>query len=446
MLETDLSAYTAMKNRTKAPNTGRVSKAVSNSRYGLRSRQAPPSTPEATSNRPPGRGTANFEPQFENITGNCAMEDTSKQAVVELMKIIRNQDYLRQLLSSLNYSYKESPLSELSNEDIRNGFSKLRDIARSIYKLESSDELPNCRTSCRKEHSTEYYSSIPHEFVRKPHPVINREDLVAKELELLTILSYMKDMGEDITIGDEEVIVLSRNGNEFLHVERYLNQSHSDGYRNYEVKDIFRIKRRGETERFKSFQSSNSTSKSRLLWHGSPVTSYGGILSHGLRVAPVRDPQSGDLLCRGIHFADMSCVSTEHCHSDSTGGEALLLLCEVEVGESPLEMFSSSLKTGNVTNKSNKYSTFIRGRTGPTQWIDAADIHESLIGIEMVIICFPRYFPRYRTLLLILVIIQPDPTCDPSDTSYPYAPSNYNKYICYNESQIQIRYLVRIQF
>ncbi|EXL66119.1 hypothetical protein FOPG_17686 [Fusarium oxysporum f. sp. conglutinans race 2 54008] len=351
------------------------------------------------------------------------MEDTSKQAVVELMKIIRNQDYLRQLLSSLNYNYKESPLSEVSKEDIRNGFSKLRDIARSIYKLESSDELPNCRTSCRKEHSTEYYSSIPHEFLRKPHPVINREDLVAKELELLTILSYMKDMGEDITIGDEEVIVLSRNGNEFLHVERYLNQSHSDGYRNYEVKDIFRIKRRGEAERFKSFQSSNSTSKSRLLWHGSPVTSYGGILSHGLRVAPVGDPQSGDLLCKGIHFADMSCVSTEHCHSDSTGGEALLLLCEVEVGESPLEVFSSSLKTGNVTNKSNKYSTFIRGRTGPTQWIDAADIHESLIGIEM-----------------------PDPTCDPSDTSYPYAPSNYNKYICYNESQIQIRYLVRIQF
>ncbi|EXK26006.1 hypothetical protein FOMG_17406 [Fusarium oxysporum f. sp. melonis 26406] len=285
-----------MINRKKARKLGRGSNTAPNRQYSLRSgrqlQQATPSTPDVTSNRPQGQRTANSKAQSENVTGNCVMEETSKQAVVELMKIIRNQDYLRQLLSSLNYNYTESPLSELSKEDIRNGFSKLRDIARSIYKLESSDELPNCRTSCRTEHSTEYYSSIPHEFLRKPHPVINREDLVAKELELLTILSYMKDMGEDITIGDEEVIVLSRNGNEFLHVERYLNQSHSDDYRNYEVKDIFRIKRRGEAERFKSFQSSNSTSKSRLLWHGSPVTNYGGILSHGLRVAPIEDPQS----------------------------------------------------------------------------------------------------------------------------------------------------------
>ncbi|KAF5240816.1 hypothetical protein FANTH_9404 [Fusarium anthophilum] len=408
-----------MSTRTEARSLEGGSNEAPQKRYSLRSG---PSAQQAAQ-RPPRATRQGKVSAHSNVTGNYVAEEKSKPANVELMKIIRNQDYLKQLLSSMDYNYKRYPPGELSKDDIRRGFSKLKDIARSIYKLESSDEVPKCRTLCRKQDSTEYYSSIPHEFLRKPHPVINSDNLIAKELELLTILSYIKDMSEDITISDEEVTTSRRNENEFLHVERYLNQSHDDEYRNYEVKDIFRVKRRGEAERSKSFQSSNSTSKSCLLWHGSPVSSYGGILSHGLRVAPVQEPQSSDLLCKGICFADMSCVSIEHCRSHSTGGEALLLLCEVEVGESPLEMFSSSLKTGSVTNKSNKYSTFIRGRTGPIQWIDAAIIHESLMGIQM-----------------------PDPTFDPSYTSYPYAPSNYNNYICYNESQIHICYLVRLQF
>ncbi|KAF5707887.1 hypothetical protein FMUND_10870 [Fusarium mundagurra] len=413
-----------MKTRTYTRNLEGGSKDAPPNRYSLRSgpslQQAAPRIPEVTRR---GKGAVHSRSQSKNGNGNYVAEERPKPAIVELLEIIRNEDYLQQLLSSMDYNYREYPPGELSKDDIQSGFSKLRDITRSIYRLDSSDEMPKCRTSCRRQDSTEYYSFIPHEFLRKPHPVINTENLIAKELDLLTILSYIKDMGEDITISDEEVIVLPRNENEFLHIEKYLNQSHNDEYRNYEVKDIFRIKRRGEAERIKSFQSSNITSKSRLLWHGSPVSSYGGILSHGLRVAPIQEPQSSDLLCKGIQFADMSCVSIEHCRSYSTGGEALLLLCEVEVGESPLEMFTSSLKTGRVTNKSNKYSTFIRGRTGPIQWIDAVDIHESLIGIEM-----------------------PDPAFDPGDTSYPYAPSNYNKYICYDESQIHIRYLVRIRF
>ena len=58
----------------------------------------------------------------------------------------------------------------------------------------------------------------------------------------------------------------------------------------------------GEAERFKPF---NKLHNKRLLWHGSRLTNWCGILSQGLRIAPPEAPVTGYMFGKGVYFADM---------------------------------------------------------------------------------------------------------------------------------------------
>lgn len=65
-----------------------------------------------------------------------------------------------------------------------------------------------------------------------------------------------------------------------------------------------------------------------LLWHGSRVSNFVGILSQGLRIAPPEAPVSGYLFGKGIYLADMAEKSINYCRSYGQDS-ALILLIEV---------------------------------------------------------------------------------------------------------------------
>ena len=74
----------------------------------------------------------------------------------------------------------------------------------------------------------------------------------------------------------------------------------------FQVQDIFRIERNGEDERFKQLPYAKAKgSDRRLLWHGSRVTNYGGILSQGLRIAPPEAPVNGYAFGKGVYLVSM---------------------------------------------------------------------------------------------------------------------------------------------
>ena len=52
-----------------------------------------------------------------------------------------------------------------------------------------------------------------------------------------------------------------------------------------------------------------------VLWHGSRVSNFVGILSQGLRIAPPEAPVSGYLFGKGIYLADMAEKSINYCRS-----------------------------------------------------------------------------------------------------------------------------------
>lgn len=344
--------------------------------------------------------TVKKEGEEEAAPPECTLE----KPVKELMELIFNQQYFQATMSSLNYDANKLPLGKLSKTTITRGFQQLKDLAALMDDPDLAQSEWGMSYNAATEHlSNTYYSVIPHAFGRNRPPVIRDDTMLKKEIELLESLSDMKDAAEIMKIDRktrdtvhpldrqfkglnlEEMSVLDHTSNEFNLLEKYLNDSRGATHHvNYEVQDIFRIERQGETKRFNDSEYATISSDRRLLWHGSRCTNFGGILSQGLRIAPPEAPVSGYMFGKGIYLADMSSKSAGYCASYISNGQALLLLCEAELGDPMQELVNASYNAGSDAKKKGMHSTWGQGNTGPSKWMDGGVVHESLKGVKMV--------------------------------------------------------------
>lgn len=94
---------------------------------------------------------------------------------------------------------------------------------------------------------------------------------------------------------------------------------------------IFKIERKGEAERYSDFKD---LPNQRLLFHGSSLFNYIGMLSQGMRIAPPEAPSTGYMFGKGLYFADMFEKSAAYCRSNaSTDFSTILVLCDVALGK-----------------------------------------------------------------------------------------------------------------
>ncbi|OAA55504.1 Poly(ADP-ribose) polymerase, catalytic domain protein [Niveomyces insectorum RCEF 264] len=329
----------------------------------------------------------------------CSLE----APVQDLMELIFNRQFFTAVMTDLNYDANKLPLGKLSKSTISRGFQALKDLsallddaglAQSIYGLTFPAAIENL--------SNLYHTVIPHAFGRHRPPLIDDYVRLKKEIELLESLSDMKDAellmkvdraGSDRIhpadklyrgLGMKELAVLDPSGKEFQELANYLYATRGTTHDvKYDVENIFRIEREGEQDRFENYPLSGSNTDTRLLWHGSRVTNFGGILNQGLRIAPPEAPVSGYMFGKGIYLADMSSKSANYCCSSISGGTALLLLCEAKLG-SPLQMLTAASYTaGEQAKEKGMHSTLGLGRTGPLAWKDAGVIHQDLVGVKM---------------------------------------------------------------
>jgi poly [ADP-ribose] polymerase 2/3/4 len=98
-----------------------------------------------------------------------------------------------------------------------------------------------------------------------------------------------------------------------------------EGYKNVTISDIFEVNRPVEHSSFNKKLGNNM-----LLWHGSRVSNFVGILSQGMRIAPPEAPASGYLFGKGIYLADMAEKSINYCRAYGQP-DALILLIEVRL-------------------------------------------------------------------------------------------------------------------
>lgn len=86
--------------------------------------------------------------------------------------------------------------------------------------------------------------------------------------------------------------VLDRDSDEFSIILKYVQNTHAATHSSYKlvIEEVFKIVRDEESSRYEKFENLHNR---KLLWHGSRLTNFAGILSQGLRIAPPEAPCTG---------------------------------------------------------------------------------------------------------------------------------------------------------
>ncbi|KAJ7977582.1 Poly [ADP-ribose] polymerase [Quillaja saponaria] len=341
--------------------------------------------------------------------------------VAKFISLICNVSMMKQQMMEIGYNADKLPLGKLSISTILKGYDVLTRIA---------DIIDCSNRKILEQLSGEFYSVIPHDFGFKKMRefVIDTPQKLKCKLEMVEALSEIevatKLLEDDIEMkGDPlfahyrrlhcELTPLDVDSEEFFMIEKYMQNTHAKTHSNYTVAiaQILRVSRDGEDERFRKFCS---TKNRLLLWHGSRLTNWTGILSQGLRIAPPEAPVTGYMFGKGVYFADMFSKSANYCYTTRTAADGVLLLCEVALGEMA-ELLNAKYDADKLPE--GKLSTKGVGGTAP-------DLSEAQALEDGVVV----------------------PLGKPKEYSGPKGSLLYNEYIVYNVDQIRMRYIVNVNF
>ena len=263
--------------------------------------------------------------------------------LASFIELISNVKSMEKVVMDMNFDVKKSPLGKLSKEQIKSGYEALKTIEECIRNERTNSK--DAREAC-----SAFYTRIPHCFGFQSPPMLNTIEDVKAKMDLLDALVDIEAAMKIIKHADKnehksdafyhnlncKLEPLEHEADLFKTLEEYLQNTHGDTHNHYslEVIDIFEVDRKGESERF------NDVGNKQLLWHGSRLTNYGGILSTGLRIAPPEAPVTGYMFGKGVYFADMVSKSANYCFTTRANNTGILLLGEVALG-TPNHLLSS---------------------------------------------------------------------------------------------------------
>lgn len=346
--------------------------------------------------------------------------------VQKLISLIFDKEMMKNTLKALNVDIKKMPLGKISKNQIKEGYKALTEIQDILEDASKNKTEPNMLKI--KDASNRFYTLIPHDFGRQQPPLIDSIEVVKGKIQLMDTLVDLEVAGDVMkeanTMDDEDPIFknykalkskiepLEKGSELYKMLETYAYNSHDDKYFSrfsFEVQDIFECSRDGENERFKSWAKNENRI---LLWHGSRLTNWVGIISTGLRIAPPEAPKTGYRFGKGVYFADIISKSGSYCFTSNESPDAVMLLAEVALGK------TNDLLRDEYMEKPppGTHSTKALGKTAPN--------------------------PKQNKKILDDVTL---PSGTPIDTGVKSACS-HNEYIIYDVSQIQIRYLLHLKF
>eukprot|EP00919_Chromeraceae_sp_WS-2016_P012168 GHVR01028522.1.p1 GENE.GHVR01028522.1~~GHVR01028522.1.p1 ORF type:complete len:428 (+),score=68.48 GHVR01028522.1:122-1405(+) len=269
-------------------------------------------------------------------------DSTLHPKVLGIVELIFDINMMTSLMMEIGYDAKKMPLGKLSKTMIKSGFSILKQI-ESILNGKSTD-----RTQKLKTLTSEFYTIIPHDFGFKKMGafVIDTAPKLKEKLHMVESLGEIEiaqKILKEEDIPDKhpadqhyeklktELKFIELDSEEFDMIRKYLENTHGCTHTCWRVRltNLFRVDRQGEVERF---SKSPGRENRMLLWHGSRLTNYVGILSQGLRIAPPEAPCTGYMFDKGVYFADTSSKSAQYCFPSHTNVRQLMMLCEVALG------------------------------------------------------------------------------------------------------------------
>ncbi|XP_069507826.1 poly [ADP-ribose] polymerase 2 [Ambystoma mexicanum] len=340
--------------------------------------------------------------------------------IQDLLNLICNIQAMEERIVEMKFDTKKAPLGKLTLEQIKAGYSSLKWIEDCIKKKQSGRLLV--------EACNEFYTRIPHDFGLRTPPMIRTEEELKEKMLLLEALG---DIEIAIKLVTKEVDSLEHpvdqqyhklhcllqpldhNSHEYKVIDKYLQSTHASTHNAYTMSllDVFKVEKEGEKKSFR-----DDIKNRMLLWHGSRLTNWVGILSRGLCVAPPEAPVTGYMFGKGIYFADMSSKSGNYCFATREKDVGLLLLSEVAIGDC-----NKLLQADYEADKQlkGKDSNMGMGRVAP----DPTNYTE-LNGVTVPL------GPAKETGVV-------------NSNGYTL---NYNEYVVYNSNQVRMRYLLKVRF
>ncbi|CAK1604001.1 unnamed protein product [Parnassius mnemosyne] len=349
------------------------------------------------------------------VDTNCKLDVAVQRLIMRIFDI----NVMKQTLMEFELDTDKMPLGKLSKKQIKSGYNVLSELLKYLNEGKANANKIVDATN-------RFYTLVPHNFGTDNPPLLDNVEAIKNKTEMLDNLleieiayNLMKTDEDDSVTPIEshylklkaEIAPLDKKSPEYELIMEYVKTTHAATHSTYtlDVEEVFKVVREGEDKRYKPFKKLHNR---RLLWHGSRVTNFAGILSQGLRIAPPEAPVTGYMFGKGIYFADMVSKSANYCCTNKNNPVGVMLLCEVALGD-----MKECTAADYITKlPSGKHSTWGVGRTQP----DPA---------------------RARTL--------PDGTLVPLGPPVPAHKDTtllYNEFIVYDVAQVKVKYLLQMKF
>lgn len=336
-----------------------------------------------------------------NVVAPQAAPSKLHPSVQDLLKTLGNKETITRHMKELKIDTNKMPLGMISKDQIKKAGDQLTIIEQELKKPNPSSDVLNNASSA-------FYTLIPHDFGRKKPQLIDSEELVQQKIDQLDLLSgaeiaaKLLDKAEDEKTSvdgegaalpkknsldrayetlETDMRTLDKNSDEFKRLEKYVQQTHAPTHNMYKLKvvEIFAISRKGEAERYKPFENEKNR---QLLWHGSRLTNWMGILSQGLRIRPPGAPVTGSMFgSSALYFANSSSKSANYCFTTSDHTTGLMGLCEVALGNIKEVKKADPYITLNSLKPGNYQSVLGLGRNAPDD--SSAEFEENGVKIPL---------------------------------------------------------------
>lgn len=337
------------------------------------------------------------------------------------VSLIFDHEMFKGAMASFDIDVKKMPLGQITKSQVQKGYTVLEELETAIgSKSRSKEKLIT-------ELSSRFYTVIPHAFGRRVPPPISTLDLLHKKVDMLNVLNDIEialGMEKKESEAAEEALLphpadqhyqklkadlewVDPNTREFDFIKTYMERT-GNGYYKLKLIDVFRADRKGERERFASH---GDIAERKLLWHGTNVAVVAAIIGSGLRVMP----HSGGRVGKGIYLASENGKSVGYVGWSGTTG--VMFLAEAALGrEHTITRDNSSLRAA----PKGCDCIVARGQTEPDP---AHDIEWDFEGKKVII-------PQGKPI---------------KQKQYSRSSFSQSEYLLYKESQVRLRYVLRVQ-
>lgn len=374
-----------------------------------------------------------------------------------LIEMIFDKEMMVRQLEQQHLNMKKMPLASISTRQLKEGYAVLQEVQALLQEHVEEESI----VATRREHklldaTTRFYTQVPHSFEHSATPpVINTLAKLKMKVNMMEQLldvsvanglleEVEREAGKDRCVLDIEyeklrchLQAVDPSSDDWAMIAKMVKDTHAPTHNIYSlaVENLFRCDARdsradGVTQ---SFQE--DLPNRMLLWHGSRLTNWVGILSQGLRIAPPEAPSTGYMFGKGLYFADLVSKSANYCLATPDDPRGVVILCEVALGHQRL-MLQADEEVNKKVRAEGYDSTFGVGKGQPETEQDVWLTSE--FDQQKIRVPTGPLMKNTDNLAKAKAV--------PWNAGVDKSSLLYNEFVVYNAQQVRIRYVVHLKF